>query len=123
MPTTKRHVLNAACYAEMLAKLVAGPCAMTELVDITGLHVNTVRKIIAALRLRALVHIVAWDIDHRGTRRVPVYAFGPGEDAPRPAVASKTLIQRRYRERVKKGLVRKRGSAVASVFDLGARSA
>lgn len=123
MTTIKRHMLNAACYAEMLAKLVADPCAMTELVDITGLHVNTVRKIVAALRLRGLVHIVAWDIDRRGVRRVPVYTFGRGEDAPRPAVASKTLIQRRYRERLKKGLVRKRGSAVSSVFDLGARRA
>lgn len=87
----ERHAMHAACYAEVIAAMVAGPTSVAELVEVSGLHENTVRKLVNALHRRHVVHVAAWQC------RAPLYTFGAKKDAPRPPQLTASEVGKRMR--------------------------
>lgn len=65
----------------------------------TGIPMTTIKRIIDN-KLRSSLHIVGWQDQPRRGPRLPVYAFGPGEDMPRPDWRSDAERQRKYRSTV-----------------------
>jgi hypothetical protein len=66
-----------------------------------GVSWVTVRRQLGKLKKRDRAHIVGWT---DGCSRAPIWASGPGEDAPKPALRTTEEIrarQRAYREAAK----------------------
>jgi hypothetical protein len=81
---TGKTRLNAALYAMFLQELVAGPCTLPGLIEVTGLHLKTVRGLLKALHGKKLIHVSGWDNDARGAQTIAVWTWGAGRDAKRP---------------------------------------
>lgn len=92
--------VNAIAIAEMLKAAQQGIYTSWELVEITGLTINTVRGYMNVLHKAGVVHVCDWEEDARGNRTRRVYKLGPGKDAIKPK-KSLEEINRRYREKVK----------------------
>lgn len=43
-----------------------------------------ISPVVSALHEAKILHVVEWRRDKQGGFRIPVYAYGPGTDAPRP---------------------------------------
>lgn len=99
MATTKRHVMNAAAFAVFVSALKEG-ATVQGLCDKTGLHINTVRKYINALRNLDLCHVSEWISDLRGRYCTPVHKLGDEDDAEKPLSQKAALrLRQEYREK------------------------
>lgn len=92
--------VNAIAIAEMLKAAQEGIYTSWELVEITGLTINTVRGYMNVLHKAGVVHVCDWEEDARGNRTRKVYKLGAGKDAKKPKL-SQQEVNRRYRERTK----------------------
>jgi hypothetical protein len=63
----------------------------------TGLHQSTVYSYLATNHPAKTVHIVDWERANSGAKAVPVYRFGPGEDAPMPVLVG-AAKEKKYRQ-------------------------
>lgn len=86
------------------AELMKEPGDRFDIARRTRIHPTTIHKQIK--RNRDRVHAVGWTHRHNAGPYLPVFAYGPGEDAPLPAKLSKVEIGRRVRERKKVARVR-----------------
>jgi hypothetical protein len=90
-----------------------GPLLAEEVAAEAGVDTKYANSALSYFRLhKKLVHITRWHRDKTKLhcRPLPVYAYGEGEDAPKP----RPMSRREYNER---HLSRRR--VVSSVFDLG----
>ena len=92
--------VNAIAIAEMLKAAQEGIYTSWELVDISGLSINTVRGYMNVLHKAGVVHVCDWEEDARGIRTRKVYKLGKGKDAVKPKL-SEQEVNRRYREKIK----------------------
>lgn len=92
--------VNAIAIAEMLKAAQEGIYTSWELVDISGLSINTVRGYMNVLHKAGVVHVCDWEEDSRGIRTRKVYKLGKGKDAIKPKL-SEQEVNRRYREKIK----------------------
>ena len=63
------------------------PMTYGQLIELTGLAQRTVAKWVSEWRELKQVHIAHWAPDKRGRLFVAMYAWGDGEDKPRPGPA------------------------------------
>ena len=92
--------VNAIAIAEMLKAAQEGIYTSWELVEITGLTINTVRGYMNVFHKAGVVHICDWEEDARGNRTRRVYKLGAGKDVKKPKL-SQSEVNRRYREKTK----------------------
>jgi len=97
-----RNAMHAACYAEAIAALTnSGPVGVKGLTEVTGLHFNTVRKLVNALHRRRLVYIAEWGQDYIGRFVTPLYAMGNVNDVKKPPRLAPAEIHKRTRAKRK----------------------
>jgi hypothetical protein len=80
-----RNLCYAAAYAAFFEILVNDGGSVFDFMEETGLHRNTVRKLLMVMRNRKLIHIASWTQDSAGRWVLPVYALGNKPDKKRPA--------------------------------------
>lgn len=81
--------------------------------DIAFLHIRRVREYLKYLHTRGEIHIDRWDRKNKQGPWHPVYAGGPGPDAPRPAGQTNAEMMRNYRKRHR---VPKMDPVIAALF-------
>lgn len=84
--------------AVMIRELQYGATSR-EMVEASGLHVNTIWRWMRALRAEGLVYIEGWERDARGCSLVPAYRWGNRKDAPQPPRKSGMQRMRDHRRR------------------------
>lgn len=100
----RQHLANAAAYAGFFECLINGSSNVFEIHAESGLHLNTIRKLVLIMRRRGLVHVSAWSMDGQGRYTLAVYALGNKPDAIRPK--KKTPTERSAKHRVTKRRLR-----------------
>lgn len=88
---------------EILARLRRRPRTEPEIRVAVGLSAPGLRPYLVDLRRGGRIHIVAWSRKEVAGLKPylrPVYAAGPGEDAPRPPPLTQREIQREFARRV-----------------------
>lgn len=63
--------------------------------ELLGITTKNAREHLKAIRDQ--IHVVRWELNNRGPR-IPVFAFGEGEDAPYPNVKEQRALRRRVRQ-------------------------
>ena len=86
-----------------------------QLIEVSGLHHNTIYRWLFAMRKAKLVHIEGWERDWRGCNVVPVYKLGDGKDAKRIAPITDAEKAKRYRHRKKLQAIGNALTGVANV--------
>lgn len=69
-------------YARAVCALVHQPRTVIELAEALGVFINTASAFIRVMHQRGLVHVDHWRPPACRGFHMPVYAFGPGPDAP-----------------------------------------
>jgi hypothetical protein len=90
------HRAAAAAYAALFDTLLTSMSSVAELVKESGMHENSVRKFIQALRRRKQSHVGGWEQDRRGRFTVKLHMLGPGRDAPCPRKSVKEVNANYY---------------------------
>lgn len=105
MSRTAKQRATAAAIAELTFALITDAHSADELVDITGLHRNTISKIIEAMgrEERRSLYIDHWEQDTQNRWSIACYRIGTKRDAKKPRM-TRAEILRRYRARRRKGL-------------------
>lgn len=83
-----------------------GPLDYREAAKVLGISPNAMKgaRNFEPLLAQKKIHIVSWRRGRSGPMR-PVYAFGPGNDAPRPETSCRELSHRRKHPEVTRGSV------------------
>lgn len=84
--------------ARTISLLNRGPITASVLAGEAEVHLVTAQSWLRELRKQGAVHIAQWLPDSLGRDATPVYAMGPGEDAPRRRT-DRAAIMKRYREK------------------------
>ena len=91
--------INALTNAALIKYLLLATHTVPELAELTGLHYRTVLRYLQALRRAGILHICAWEQDHRGRDNLRVFKLGPGQDLKKSKL---TPAQRQQRVRDKR---------------------
>jgi hypothetical protein len=81
--------------------LEAMPGSRVELAKATGIEDSTVVRWLRVLRAERGCHIRRWERCVGRGSLIPVYASGPGEDAPNPGPEGQAVYSKRYRESIR----------------------
>lgn len=102
---TAKQRATAAAIAEFTFALINEAHSADELVDITGLHRNTIGKMIDAMRreTRRSLYIDHWEQDTQNRWSIACYRIGTKPDAKKPKM-TRAEVLRRYRKRRREGL-------------------
>lgn len=71
-------------YVGILAALHAKPMCLPDMPAVMGIGRDTLYRLIPGLYSAGWLHVSAWEL--RPSNTLPVYAFGPGDDAPAPTM-------------------------------------
>jgi hypothetical protein len=100
-PLRKVRKVNAATLARTLKLMQVRPFVSAALVaDRVGIHIITAQEWMRCLRKERAIHISGWAKDTLGRDASPLYALGPGLDAPRAKLTPAQRTQR-YRDKLK----------------------
>lgn len=70
--------------AMFIKALLTAPMTRYQLADFTGMHYDTIQRLVKTLKEENVVHICQWNRDAIGRHQNPVYSLGDGMDAERP---------------------------------------
>ena len=98
MPTIKRHLANVTAFATAIEAMMDDDQTVDELVALTGLHENTVRKMVRALHGR-VIYIERWVTDSIGRYTTASYCVGRHPDAKKPAKAKELTGRSHWKRR------------------------
>ena len=84
MPTPTRIRNTATRALKLQTALLQGPRSYDELVECSGLKKPAVARWVKTMRAAGAIHRCGWGADRNGAKRVPLFAWGVGVDAPRP---------------------------------------
>lgn len=102
-PVAKQDMLkkiNQESYALIFKALLNEPMSIDMMQDLTGLHRQTLYKLMRCFKRHKIVYISDWEWDTRGRDSKAVYAIGNKKDKPRYCMTDAERA-RRYRERKK----------------------
>lgn len=72
MGTINRHLANVTAFAVAIDQMLHYPATVNDLIYETGLHRNTVRKLVRALHIRNCV-VKTMELDRFGRHNTPAY--------------------------------------------------
>ena len=96
------HKINQDTYAKIIKVLLTDPYTAHELVEISGLHIVTMQRLMRCFHKNKVVHVCGWETDSLGRDTTPVYKLGIGKAVPRRRM---TAAERTARYRSKKQTV------------------
>lgn len=103
-----RTKVNAGVYALMVYQLIEG-ATVQDIMEETGLRIETVRKYINAMYNQYALRIVRWEHNKAGRRNMAVYKLEirskENKDVPRPSMTLRER-QARYRAKVRAAKLR-----------------
>lgn len=102
-PVAKQHMqkkINQESYAMIFKALLDEPMSIDMMEDLTGLHRQTLYKLMRCFKRHKIVYVSDWEPDRHGRDAKAVYAIGNKKDKPRYCM-SHAERSRRYRERKK----------------------
>ena len=70
--------------AMFIKALLTAPMTRHQLTEFTGMHYDTVQRLVKTLKEENVVHICQWSRDSLGRHQNPVYSLGEGLDAEKP---------------------------------------
>jgi hypothetical protein len=70
--------------ARFIKALLTAPMTRYQLADFTGMHYDTIQRLVKTLKEENVVHICQWNRDALGRHQNPVYSLGGGVDAEKP---------------------------------------
>lgn len=82
--------------AQLPSLLATGPRTSRDLAAAAQREVPAVVVVLRRLLRQQRVHVVGWQPQPKGPR-LPLFAFGPGENVPRPAPVSHAKKSKRWR--------------------------
>lgn len=86
------------CETRIVAALKAAPSNTKTLAEVA--HVSEGYVTICLKRLRASIHVMAWERNTRGPA-IPIYGWGPGEDAESPSPLTPAERCKAYRKNLR----------------------
>lgn len=104
MSSLNKDILNATALAVFFECLLDGPHTVFELTEESGLHLNTVRKVLRILKRHERIHVAAWEPDSMGRMTIAAFALGKKPDVKRPP--GKTATERSAAMRARRHLER-----------------
>lgn len=104
MSNLNNEVSGVTAFALCFGCLLDGPCTVFELIEESGIHENTARKLLRILKRHKRVHIAAWENDSAGRAMIAAYALGDKPDVKRRP--RKTPTQRSAARRARLRLAR-----------------
>lgn len=84
MSSLNRDIENATAFAVFIEHLLDGPCTVFEFQEASGMHLNTIRKVLRILRRHKRIYVAGWDDDSMGRKTIAAWALGDKPDAKRP---------------------------------------
>src|ERR1035437_2710788 len=87
-PRTK---INTLAVAKMLRALLEGPTTITELEEVSGISLKTIRPYVNALLKEKCIHVSAWEKNSINRMVIRVFSLGHGKSVPAP---TKTRAER-----------------------------
>ena len=94
--------INALSVAKMMSALIKGPCSVSDLIEVSGLSLNTVRGYVRALRSEKLIYVSAGKKCSLGRDIIRVWSLGNKPDAKRTR-KTKAQVARECRMRKRLG--------------------
>jgi hypothetical protein len=70
--------------AMFIKALLSAPMTRYQIAEFTGMHYDTIQRLVKTLKDENVVHICQWNRDALGRHQNPVYSLGEGMDAERP---------------------------------------
>lgn len=83
MKTKRYRRVGMAGYVRLLARLRERPSTIPDMVGFVGVARVACYRIVTTMHHLKLVHVCGW-LDEYDRRTLPIYAYGPGEDAQPP---------------------------------------
>jgi hypothetical protein len=80
---SKIKKVNQEVYALVFKAFLEGPCSITELEDISGMHRVTLQSLMRVLKRHKVVYISAWEKDRLGRDCSAVFTLGKGRNIPK----------------------------------------
>jgi hypothetical protein len=103
--STKGRKLNLASNHKNIARfikaLLTAPMTRYQLADFTGMHYDTIQRLVKTLKEENVVHICQWSRDSLGRHQNPVYSLGEGMDAEKPPRISANARSAKYKRKMK----------------------
>ena len=103
--STKGRKINLASnhknVARFIKALLTAPMSRYEIADYTGMHYDTVQRLLKVLKEENVVHIIKWDRDTVGRHQIPIFSLGEGMDAEKPPRISAVERSAKYKRKMK----------------------
>lgn len=98
-PTRRRY--SYAVLAQMTKRMMAGKFTVTMVARALGVSKGSANRWVNAMHEAGNIHVVEWvrTLNYRIGGRI--YAWGPGDDVPRPLAMTPTILQRRTRRKAR----------------------
>ena len=87
--------------AMFIKALLTAPMTRYELASFTGMHYDTVQRLLKVLKDENVVHICDWNRDDLGRHQSPVFSLGGGEDAEKPPRIPATERSAKHKRKLK----------------------
>lgn len=94
----KKMRVNHQALALAVKRMIEGPFTAHNIVEVTGLHINTAYELVKAFHKTGTSHITGWEPNAWGIDTTPIFTLGPGRDKRRRKASSKEKSAR-YRQR------------------------
>lgn len=101
-PAGKRKIVvktTVLSYGLLIRHLMTHDVGVNDLLEITGLHRQTIGNILRAFHKLDIIHVCKWLPDRAGRHNIPVYRWDIGIDVKRPRL---TGAERQQRQRNKR---------------------
>lgn len=87
--------------AMFIKALLTAPMTRYEVAAFTGMHYDTVQRLLKVLKANEVVHIIDWKADDLGKKQNALFSLGQGEDAPRPPRLTTAERSAKYKRKLK----------------------
>ena len=87
--------------AMFIKALLTAPMTRYQLTEFTGMHYDTVQRLVKTLKEENVVHICQWSRDSLGRHQNPVYSLGEGMDAEKPQSIPANDRSAKYKRKIR----------------------
>jgi hypothetical protein len=87
--------------ARFIKALLTAPMTRYQLADFTGMHYDTIQRLVKTLKEENVVHICQWNRDALGRHQNPVYSLGEGMDAEKPPRIPANARSAKYKRKIR----------------------
>lgn len=108
----KKQRVNHQALALAVKRMLEGPATAHNIVEVTGLHINTSYELMRTFHKNKVVHVCGWEPNSWGADTTPIFKLGDGPNKRRRKASSK---ERSARSRQRKKEMQVRDPLVAAL--------